>query len=77
MFTGIGVTTEAMFRREDSHYIEFVFDENVQQMLVAHHTSVVREDGNSLAFQDREVLGCLFSTHHYLTLLCMAQKDTA
>jgi hypothetical protein len=38
---------------------------------------MVGENGDTLAFQDREILGCLFCTHDYLILLSMAQKGAA
>jgi hypothetical protein len=38
---------------------------------------MVGENGDTLAFQDREILGCLFGTHDYLVFLRMAQKGAA
>ena len=60
MFAGIGVASETMFGREDGYNVELVLQQNVQQVFVAYHASVVGEDGYPLSFQQWEVFGSLF-----------------
>ena len=63
MLACIGIASEAMFGREDGHYVELVFLQYVQQMFVSYHTCVVGEDGNPFSFQDGEVFGSLLVAH--------------
>lgn len=41
MLTGIGIPSETMFGRENSDYIELVFQQNIQKMLVSYHSGMI------------------------------------
>ena len=60
----IGVSSKAMFGREDGHYVKVVFQQYVQQMLVSYHARMVGEDGNPFPLQDGKILRSLFVTHY-------------
>ena len=77
MFTGISIATESMFRRKDSHHIHLVLYQDIEQVFVTYHTCMIGENGNALAFQYREILGCLFGTHNHTIIICLTQQCKA
>ena len=77
MLTGIGIPSETMFGRENSDYIELVFQQNIQKMLVSYHSGMIGKNSYSLIFQDRKVFIGLLGTYNYLLLLCLTKESTA
>ena len=41
LFACVGLTTKAMFGREDGYHVYLVFKQHVEQVLVAHHACLV------------------------------------
>ena len=50
VFACVGISSETVFRGENGYYIELVFQQNVQQMLVSYHSCMIGEYGNSFIF---------------------------
>ena len=50
MFACVGISSETVFRGENGYYIELVFQQNIQQMLVSYHSCMIGEYGNSFIF---------------------------